>query len=470
MRSQSPAAASNDRPGKAAPRRWITPIVVVVVAMLVRWPLLAEVGFPADQSLFAYWADRAADLGLSHVYDEYEREGRVRRWCNHPPIFVLLLTAAGMLSDATGEAPIGPDVVGALARGERTAATRHVATWLKLPGVLADLATGVLLAIVLGRRWGDVAAGALALLYVLHPAIIHDSAVWGQSDSIQTFFLVAGVVAGMRGRHVAMGAAAACALLTKAQSLILLPWFFLAIAARPVRDNLDHLMRRIHRALGGFAAATLIIVAPFGSRGVPGIIDAYGGAVGYYPYVHLNGFSAWFLVNPLTEPDLEHLRERYRRDDASGVLRITPRRIGLAALAAVVAVVCVTILRRRGRDDSWEWGVRVLPLAFFALPTQIHERYLYPAIALWMLTLTRDVCGWIGWLIVGAAAFLNAAWVYGGPADSMGEAFARALRASIAGQPVGVWCSIALLVVLAVSLSEPWWRPRAAAEDSLVIE
>ena len=44
----------------------------------------------------------------------------------------------------------------------------------------------------------------------------------------------------------------------------------------------------------------------------------------------------------------------------------------------------------------------ILPLAFFLLPTQIHERYLLPAIGIWAWAASPSRRWWTGWIVIGA--------------------------------------------------------------------
>ena len=52
-----------------------------------------------------------------------------------------------------------------------------------------------------------------------------------------------------------------------------------------------------------------------------------------------------------------------------------------ARSSLVIAIVCVVVARR---DDRWTilLAVTVLAIAFFVVPTRVHERYLFPVFAL----------------------------------------------------------------------------------------
>ena len=66
----------------------------------------------------------------------------------------------------------------------RSRATRCCALLVKLPAILADLGVGALLYAVVRRFAGAGLGFGAAALYLLNPATIYISALWGQVDSI----------------------------------------------------------------------------------------------------------------------------------------------------------------------------------------------------------------------------------------------------------------------------------------------
>ena len=70
---------------------------------------------------------------------------------------------------------------------------------------------------------------------------------------------------------------------------------------------------------------------------------------------------------------------------------------------------CGAPSRRAVRDDRWTLLVAVtfLAIAFFILPTRVHERYIFPAIALMPLLAVVQRRWAIALLLLSVGAFIN---------------------------------------------------------------
>jgi hypothetical protein len=335
------------------------------------------------------------------------------------------------------------------AGGERTSATRWAAAIYKLPAVLADAAIVFLLVLLLAPRIGRTASVVVAAVYAALPAVVYNSAVWGQVDAILALLLVLSLEAARRGRIRWMLAAGTLAMLTKAQAVMLAPVWLAATVCWAVQD-----WRRWAEAIGIVAIVVIVVLAPF-IGALDGVWESYAGASGYYPFTHLNGFSAWFLGDALDRPHLEgNIAAWYARDDAPAFLGITPRTWGLVGAGCVGAFVLVVLWRRRCDETALAWAARVLPLAFFVLSTQMHERYLFPAIAIWAWAAWRSRRWWVGWLLLGVCGSVNILWAWPGPSDAVWVSQARHLLYSHwLGLPCGVWCGAILLLIFAAALA-----------------
>lgn len=446
------------RPPKRTDAAWL--VVAMLLALALRWPLLRGPGFWPDISQFVTWSWMAIEEGIARPYEFRPAAATPARWANYPPLYLLVLNGWGRLFPVVTDRPLDRDLILALNREQRSDAALDAVRFFKLPAVAADLLTMLLLWRCLTRRLSraDVVGGSarlrprwpvlVAALYGLNPAVIYDSAVWGQVDSIHALLMLLSLDAAARRRTARMSFWAAAAVLTKPQALLLAPLWAVGLLRR-----CD--LRECARGVVAAAAAGLLICGPYlFVGGAGGIWDSFFGAVGKYPVVHLNGFSAWFLLNPMSEPRLEALATLYRRDTTALLVGLSPRAIGLFTLVVVAAFVMWITWRRRGRPPVLRWAAGVLPLAFFLLPTQMHERYLFPAVALGAWACVPRMSWCVGWLIVSLTAFLNMAWVWPqrGAWDEIGGPMTGLLFSTPLGQPLGVWCAIALLALLGLSL------------------
>jgi Gpi18-like mannosyltransferase len=172
------------------------------------------------------------------------------------------------------------------------------------------------------------------------------------------------------------------ALLTKTQAITIAP--LLALLA------LWSGWRALLRWGGAVVAMMAAGLLPFWFGGAAqSLRSLYVDAVGYYPAMSMNAYNPWFIA---------HIRSRellgYWVEDSTALLGpITIRHVGMALVIAYGLLV-VFILYRRWRasgqpaaevDVAQQIGTffaaGLLIFGFFILATEMHERYILPALA-----------------------------------------------------------------------------------------
>ena len=302
--------------------------LLLLGAALLRVAGLLGPGHGGDLQAFLDWAEGAA----AHDLAGYYANGGTS---NYPPMLYLLW-------------PLGV----ALDGGPLVLAIRT----LSIP---FDLGLGVLLFHVARSITGrDRDALLGAGFYLLNPAVVLVGPMWGQVDGMGALPMVASIVAAARGRIALAGVLAVLAGLVKPQfgiaAFVLLG---IGLAWLPSRDGI----RRV--AIVGLAslATFLAVLLPLGLSPL-GYLDLMGDTFSQYPYISQFGFNPWGMVFGFTD------------DDATWF------RIGTALAVAGIAA-SLWLLRYR-RDLVGLLGVSVLiGLVIYYLPTRVHERYLYGAIA-----------------------------------------------------------------------------------------
>jgi Gpi18-like mannosyltransferase len=394
-------------------REWVVLGAIVLGGLCIRLPLLTHHGYSGDVMLFARWAALVNEGGLTAAYAEH---------ANYPPLYLYVLGALGHVGTALG---IGGDFIsGALP-----------VPLLKTPGLLADLLLG--LAVYWSARPWSGANGALmaAAAVELNPALIYDTAYWGQVDSIHTLFMVVALGAALSPRRgLGPGLAGgfwALAFATKAQSLVAVP-SLLVVAAKQGRRALAEML------LGAMAFGALALLPAAWERALPQVADVYLGVADAAHYFTMNAFNLWeiFLQSPVRGPGVTGTDDR---ELFLGPLSYLVTGLGL--LTAWVALHMVILWKRDAR--SWlPWvSVAAVALGFFFLPTQIHERYLYPAVVFLALAITRDRWLAAAWAILSTTFFLNLAFVFP-PPDPWGAPFRNV------GEPTKLVVSLANGVVI----------------------
>jgi Gpi18-like mannosyltransferase len=340
--------------------------LVLLIGLGVRLPMVCQdgLGHEPDMKLFRDWTRSVTEHGLTGFYEH-------TRWCNYPPTFVLSWWGLGSALEAVADDGVVSEHL------------LHAA--LKVPASLCDLLIAVVLFIEGRRLLGPRRAVGAAALYFLNPVVIYNSAYWGQVDSVHTLLVLLAVWSCVRKRWAWAGAAIGAALLTKFQSIAFLPLVLL----EPYRQRG---WRSVGMVAIGMVLAAVPILAPFA---VGGVLDdvmtrAYTEVVGQYDELSTKAFNVWYWLGTPEVPDgsVPHSVAAVAAGgtdsvsvDGSLLMWLTWRRVSLIAYAAVVALI-LSIHTYLRAPLAWYATAGLLGLAFFAIPTEMHERYAHPAFAL----------------------------------------------------------------------------------------
>ena len=467
---------------------WIAVVLLAGLGLrlLIAYVLLPGEGLGSDLRLFEHWAQVLADYGPGGFYGN-------AGFADYPPGYLYVLWMLGVVGDAiAGLLGLPPaDVIAAL---------------VKVPAIAADIAIGYLL-YRSASRWWDARAGLIAAaLFLFIPVTWYDSALWGQVDAIGSLLLLGAVLLLIEGWSEPAVAVAMLAAVTKPQYAIGLAVVGAVLVGRhlfrpgsgPVPEPgrwLGALDRRLGgwftqrqgfrrlAACAGVGIAVLVValipfdlpsLAPPGLAEVPivgslaGFLSLVGSAAAYYNVLTVNAFNGWALVGPtpLTHAIGHDYMWTY---DALPLLGGIPAvTLGSALLALVAAIVVVTLLLRDDRMAILV-GFTVLAVAFFVLPTRVHERYLFPAFAVGALLAATSV-RWRWWyLLLGLASVANLHAVLTLPYDGYGTPgiqalpLGAALREDAAVAAVGIGTTLLFVAALAAFARGIAWPAVAGA-------
>lgn len=415
--------------------------------------------YPADLTTFWLpWMAYGAEHGLAQLY----RGGQPP--VNYPPLFLALLVGLGKLY-----ALWVPSF----------AYSPWQSVLIKLPAVLADLGIALLLYRVARRLADDAGVPPTAredrsfpllaaALWALNPAALYVSAFWAQVDSIPTLWMLAALVAALAQRWGWSGLLLGLALLTKLQAVVVAPLLLLlAWMGGP---------RAVLRWAAGGAGVVALWLLPFWASGALGpLLGVYLGAVGHYPALSLNAYNAWFVVQWVSGRWLGA-----PLDDTARVLGpITLRWVGLALLAGYTALVLWPIWRWRRRLAApgsghprrvWLapdqrvlafFAAGMLVFGFFSLATEMHERYVLPALAFLALPAARDRRVLLPYLLLTAVVSYNLV-----AALPWGLGIARLLESLPGGWALASLATLGLFIWLTV-LYGRYARRGVAAKEAL---
>ena len=282
------------------------------------------------------------------------------------------------------------------------------------------------------------------------PITWFDSVVWGQVDSIGVVFLLLSLRAVWRDQPEQAALWGTVAAVIKPQLGILIPIVAAVVIRRalmgrpPDEHGLDPLppadqptpgarydrrglperlrawsrrergpVRILTTAATGIVTA-ILLSAPFGLS-LPGLLTQIVETAGGYPYLTVNAYNPWALITdgkgaslaatgswlcdaPTPDPG--------RCADGVAIGPLWAVVVGALLIVAVIGLIVVVVARHPDRRTILV-AVAVMAIAFFVVPTRVHERYLYPFVIVGAILAALSVRWRITWLALVVANFLN---------------------------------------------------------------
>jgi hypothetical protein len=148
---------------------------------------------------------------------------------------------------------------------------------------------------------------------------------------------------------------------------------------------------------------------------VAGLIGLFQSVGGQYSVVTTNAFNGWALAG---DPSLAAVSGSGSGSWVSDSLPvfggISAVTLGTTLLLAVGIIVALGLLIRDDRR-SIMLAFAVTAFAFYAVPTRVHERYLFPFFPIAALLVAPYVRAAVGWIAVGLLNTVNLHAVLGSP-------------------------------------------------------
>jgi dolichyl-phosphate-mannose-protein mannosyltransferase len=305
---------------------WLALTSLLVAGLVIRLAVLDAKGHPGDAIVIGRWADNMARYG---PWDFYRHDGAIY------PALLYAYWPIGVLLDGAAQARA-----------------------IKGTSIPFDLAIGVVAYLAARRMVGPWRALVAPALYLFNPAVLLAGPVWGQVDAAGTLAYLLALLA-LAGRRFGLaGAFAAFALLIKPQfGLVLLSVAVVAVQQWRAGRSREPIVRA---SLGG-VAAYLLVAVPLRLDPVS-YADRVISAGSFKEMSSANAANIWGLFVGYKQPD--------------GWLVY----VGAVLLVLGLAIALLPLLRRHDLPMILAVGAFVI-FAFYFLPTRVHERYLFPAMA-----------------------------------------------------------------------------------------
>jgi dolichyl-phosphate-mannose-protein mannosyltransferase len=301
--------------------------IMLVVAVAIRLVALQVPGHSGDVRVIVGWTERIVEHGSIAFY---EGSGSI-----YPALLYLLW-------------PLGLALHG-----------DALSTAIKALSIPFDVGIGIVLFALVARRGGQRVGLAASALYLFNPGAIIAGPIWGQVDAAGTLAFLGAMVATAGRRHAFGGALAVLATLLK-------PQFGLAVlavgGAAAVRSWRGRSAGPLVWTVVGGGWMYGIIAGPLALS--PGrYLGLLGAAAERQPMTSLHAFNPWAVIGGFDVPDDPY--------------------VGIGAALLLGGLVVSLLPLRRRTDLATMLGVGgMLAMSLYFLPTRVHERYLFPALAL----------------------------------------------------------------------------------------
>ena len=312
-------------------------IIIFTCAFAVRLIFaFSESSFEVDINLYKAWARVTNEVGFGQVYSE-------DLFLDYPPgyLYVLVLLEKIRLFFNIDSASM------------------LFTAMIKMPSILADLFCAWAILHIAKIRLDDKNALFLSAAYLLCPAVIINSAAWGQTDSFCTAILLVSLFLLYKEKYISSAVLYGISIICKPQMLIFAPLFIFYMLKKKC---FKQLLLGIVSAL----AAILLIATPFTQNfNYLWLIDRYTSTMNYYAYYSLNAYNIWgiFKLNwrGLPEPGFM----------LSFLTVLGP------ILATAFSAVIVYMSKRK---DVIFIVPAVLMSTVYMFTIKMHERYLFPSL------------------------------------------------------------------------------------------
>lgn len=263
---------------------------------------------------------------------------------------------------------------------------------LKIPALISDILIGLIIYKEIAKSFSRKTALLAAGIMLFNPVTLFNSAVWGQIDSVLTLFMLLAVIKIQDHKLSSSLIFFSLAVLIKPQAAAIAPLYFLSLLTKFKLVNLIKIL------FIPIAVAFILSVPFFPEQTLINLGKHILNTAAQYPYTSLNAYNFWGAVG-------------FWIKDYTIWTGLAYRYWGYIFLFAYWTITFFFYFRKK---LSFFALAALGTLAFFFLPTKVHERYLYPAIIFLILLLpfykTRLLLFLIG--VLSLLHFLNLYYVY----------------------------------------------------------
>lgn len=266
-----------------------------------------------------------------------------------------------------------------------SALTPTLNLFLKIPPIIADFLIAFFIFKIVAKNFSSKMAYLASFAFLLNPAAIFVSSIWGQIDSLGFLFVLLSLYFLTKKNYRLAWLFIIISVFTKVQSVFFVP---LILAADIWHNKLKISLQNILFGLIG----SLLLILPF-NRAIPKILGILLTGPGFYPSLSVLAFNFWQIpqwlkdLNLIIDHDLSLL-------------------IGLAIFSFLYFVILKKLLKYFTPLNIF-FSAALIGFAAFLFLTEMHERYLFPVVALLAILLAVRPKFWLNYIVVSICYLAN---------------------------------------------------------------
>ena len=343
-------------------------LILGIVVRLILLPL----SFHSDLNTNAIWGIYAEEFGLRGFYDWLNFGNYARP--DYPPLAMVMFLNVRRVWEIffnffwglNIRIPVFPsnfipwfEIKGYLAL-------------LKLPGIISDIGVSVLIYRFIKGLKGERIATFISSLFLFNPAVIYVSSVWGQLDSIVSFFALGSILLILKKNYAKSLFTFFVSIMTKAtyvplSILLLIQSLKEKISFKKVLSLTLLTLFLLWLVGEAFIDKSYLVwtVTTYIKKIIPGAVTL--------PYINLNAFNFWGLLLGLE-----------RIVDSRTFLGLSLNLWGWLMFAPLAVLIIWKFVK--GRNIFF--ASLLLFFAIFLFTPRVHERYFYPVMVFFPLVLS----------------------------------------------------------------------------------
>lgn len=328
--------------------------IILFVSLVIRLLFIPHPGFKADIAYWKWWGKVAAEEGITATFNH----------SNYPPVYLYVLQSTSWIYRLFS--PLD---------GNYWDDNNFLYLFLiKLPYIAADIGIGYLIYLILSTKSNSTSGRSLNLalfgssLFLLNPAVIYNSAVWGQTDSLSAFFILLMYYLLFAKHYSLFALAITVNIFLKVQSL---PFVILAFLVLVKKEGLG---RAFNLLIPTIVTAFFINLPHILANNFIAPISTMINSLGYFPYASLNAYNLhWLLIGGQSDSYPDH-------NLIAGF--ITHKSLGLMLFGLCAVLLILFLWKKLTKEDKTPvplfYVSLLLIFSSFLFMTEIHERYFFP--------------------------------------------------------------------------------------------